>query len=205
MAKTTARITFTKTKTFTVTLDFPGQTSLTDSELLTSAGGAAGAFGQLSLGELLAGAPSASGVITNGNWSVQTTKQAIEPYSMWFANTVLTAGLRIAPVSPGNRLFVVISPGTTGSTEPSWATTVGATTSNGTAVFMAIDKFFSILTFGTSTGYSVGQVVRPNGGSSAEFLVTSGGTSGGSAPSWPTTIGSSVVSGGVTFLCISNG
>lgn len=124
---------------------------------------------------------------------------------MWFANTVLAAGSRIAPVSPGNRLFVVINSGTTGSTEPSWATTIGATTSSGTANFMAIDKFFTAATFAASTGYSVGQVVKPTSGSAAEFLVTSGGTSGGSAPAWPTTIGSTVVSGGVTFLCISNG
>lgn len=204
MAKTTARITFTKTKSFTVTLDFPGQTSLTDAELLTSAGGASGAFGQLSLGELLAGAASASGVVNNGSWSVQTSKSAIEPYSMWFANTALTAGLRVAPTNPGNRLFVVTGAGTTGTTEPSWNNTIGGTTSNGSVIFMAIDKFFSAATFATSTGYSVGQVVKPTAGSAAEFLVISGGTSS-SAPTWPTTIGTTVVSGSVTFMCISNG
>lgn len=205
MAKTTARITFTKTKTFTVTLDFPGQTSLTDSELLTSAGGAAGAFGQLSLGELLAGAPSANGVVGNGNWSVSVTKSAIEPYTMWFASTALTAGTRVAPVSPGNRLYVVTVAGTTGTTEPTYNTTIGGTTSSGTVTLMAMDKFFTAATFATSTAYTAGQVVKPTGGSAAEFLVTVGGTSGASAPTWPTTIGSTVTSGGVTFLCISNG
>jgi hypothetical protein len=205
MAKTTARITFTKTKQFTVTLDFPGQTSLTDAELLTSAGGASGAFGQLSLGELLAGSTSASGVVSNGSWSVQVSKSAIEPYSMWFASQVLTAGVRVAPTNPGNRLFVVITGGTTGSTEPSWNNTIGGTTSNGSVSFMAIDKFFTALTFAVSTGYTAGQVVKPTSGSAAEFLVTVGGTSGGSAPTWPTTIGATVTSGGVTFMCISNG
>lgn len=205
MAKTTARITFTKTKTFTVTLDFPGQTSLNDAELLTSAGGAAGAFGQLSLGELLAGATSASGVISNGNWSVSVSKSAIEPYSMWFANTVLTAGARVAPTNPGNRLYVVTSPGTTGSTEPTWGTTIGGTQTNGTVTFMAIDKFFTALTFATSTVYTAGQVVKPSAGSAAEFLCIGNGTSAGSAPAWPTTIGATVTSGGAQFLCISNG
>ena len=205
MAKTTARITFTKTKQFTVTLDFPGQTSLTDAELLTSAGGASGAFGQLSLGELLAGATSASGVVSNGSWSVQTSKSAIEPYSMWFANQLLTAGLRVAPTNPGNRLFVVTTGGTTGSTEPSWNNTIGGTTSNGSVTFMAIDKFFTAVTFATSTNYVAGQVVKPTSGSAAEFLVIGNGTSAGSAPSWPTTIGATVVSGGANFMCISNG
>lgn len=205
MAKTTARITFTKTKQFTVTLDFPGQTSLTDAELLTSAGGASGAFGQLSLGELLSGATGANGVISNGSWSVQTSKSAIEPYSMWFANTALTAGLRVAPTSPGNRLYVATVAGTTGASEPSWSTTIGATQTNGAVTFMAIDKFFTAATFAVSTAYTAGQVVKPTSGSAAEFLVTVAGTSAASAPTWPTTIGTTVTSGGVTFMCISNG
>lgn len=205
MAKTTARITFTKTKSFTVTLDFPGQTSLSDAELLTSAGGAAGSFGQLSLGELLAGASSASGVVNNGNWSVSISKAAIEPYSMWFASTVLTAGARVAPTNPGNRLFVSTGAGTTGSTEPTWNNTIGGNTTSGTVTFMAIDKFFTASTFATGTVYATGQVVKPSAGSAAEFLVIAAGTSAGSAPSWPTTIGATVSSGSVGFLCISNG
>jgi hypothetical protein len=53
--------------------------------------------------------------------------------------------------------------------------------------------------FQTSHAYTVGQVVSPITPNGHAYLVTVAGTSAGSSPTWPTTSGTTVTSGGVTF------
>lgn len=55
--------------------------------------------------------------------------------------------------------------------------------------------------FGSSGSYLVGDVTGPELTNGYLYKVTIAGTSG-SEPSWPTTIGNTVTSGGVTFKCI---
>jgi hypothetical protein len=53
-----------------------------------------------------------------------------------------------------------------------------------------------------STSYSYGDNVRPSTYNGYNYTCTVAGTSGGTEPTWPTTVGSTVVDGGVTWKCI---
>ncbi len=52
-----------------------------------------------------------------------------------------------------------------------------------------------------SQAYVVGDIVRPSTGNGFVYKAIAGGTSAGGEPTWPTTIGTTVVDNGVTWLC----
>jgi hypothetical protein len=56
-----------------------------------------------------------------------------------------------------------------------------------------------------TTTYTTGQFVRPTSGNGYIYYCQVGGTTGGSQPSWPTTIGASVTDSGATWTCIGHG
>lgn len=214
MPKNTRRVTVTRTVTFTATVDTVGRPEETDANMLVLLGGAAGTTGTLSIAELLAGSTSANGAITRGNWAVTGTSVNIEPYATRTASLSMTLGQRLASISPPSgyeaalsKLFVVTTAGTTGSgsTEPNWSLTDGGTTTDGTVTFRTIPKFPTITDFAINTSYAVGAIVRPSSTSLKEFLVTTAGTSGGTAPTWTSadSAGNTVTSGTVTFTCIA--
>lgn len=215
MPKNIRRATVTRTVTFTATIDLPGYPEETDANLLVVAGGAAGTTGLLSIAELLSGSAAANGAISRGNWSVTGTSVNVESYISRPQNTALTVGRRVASVTPPagyeaaiSKMFVVTTAGTTANsgTEPNWSLTDGGTTTDGTVTYTTIPKFPTINTFATSTAYALGQIVKPSSTSTKEFLVTTAGTSGASAPTWTSadTLGATVTSGTVTFRCITN-
>jgi hypothetical protein len=211
MPKSSRRVTFTRTVTYTFTSDFPGQPEADSAAMLTAAGGAAGATGTLSLGELLSGSPSNAGVISLGNWSVSGSPVNVEPFMTRVPSYAMTLGQRVASVSPpvgyetaATRLFVVRTAGTTGSgaTEPSWNTTVGGTTADGSVTFMAVDRYATPTNY-SATNITAGTIVRPSATSMKEFLVTTTTTFSGT-PTW-TSIDTVGNTGGTNsaLLCIA--
>jgi len=146
MAATTKRITFTKTRVYTFTVDIPNYSTVSDADTRTAA---LLPNGWCSLGELLSGSTANNGTITNPDtvggassteWTVSGTSTNIEPYTTWSATTVLASGARISPTTPTSKLYTA-SAGTTGATEPTWPTTVGGTVVNGSVTFTCISKF----------------------------------------------------------------
>lgn len=206
MPKNTRRVTVTRTVTFTTTIDQPGRPDETDANMLTLLGGAAGTTGLLSIGELLAGSNLANnGVINRGNWSITGTSSNVESYITRPQNAALSLGQRIAPIYPvvGNeaamgKLYVVTVAGTTANsaTEPTWSTTDGGTTTDGTVTYRTIPKFPNIKPYTASTVFAVGSIFSPatavvTGAISATTLTVSAVTSG------TLTVGSRITGTGV--------
>jgi hypothetical protein len=191
MPKSTRRATFTTTVTYTFTADFPGQPEKSSAEILTLAGGANGASGTTSLGTLLSGSVSNNGTISAVNWAVSGSPINVEPFTTRVPSFAMTIGQRLSSVSPpsGNetalsRMFVVRTAGTTGAgtTEPTWNTTIGATTADGTVTFMAVDRFAAPTNY-SAASITAGTIVRPTATSMKEFLVTTTTTFSGT-PTW---------------------
>ena len=97
-------------------------------------------------------------------------------------------------------MFAQVS-GTSGTTEPNWAsaTTVGSTVTDGGGLTWTNGGLIPPNSWAVSTAYSLNQVVYPANG--YQYICTVAGTSGTTQPSWPTTIGSTVSDGGVTWKC----
>lgn len=60
----------------------------------------------------------------------------------------------------------------------------------------------SVATWAATTAYALGAQVKPATSPLHIYQATTAGTSGGSAPTWPTTIGATVTDGTVTWTCI---
>lgn len=207
MPKSTRRVTFTRSVTFTFTAEFANYVGQTDADALTAANLPGGVN---SIGELLAGSLAANGQRSPGAWSVSGSGVLVEPIGLFVPGFVYTIGQRVAPSSnPADRIFIVSARTgnfQSGASEPTWNTTIGQTTTSNNVTFMAVAKFTAPLTRANSTAYTAGQIIRPSANSLKEFLVTTGGTSAASAPSFVganDAIGASFADGTATLLCIA--
>jgi len=106
-------------------------------------------------------------------------------------------------------LFEVTTAGTSSGSEPSWNATIGSTTTDSGGVVWTTRGGAGI--WQASKTYAVGDRVcrvsqtSYNSASSCVWKCTTGGTSAGSEPSWPTTITSGTTTqtdGGVTWTAI---
>lgn len=119
------------------------------------------------------------------------------------AYTTSTAPPTVVLPTEANRngyQYICSIAGTSGTTEPNWAlyTTIGSTVPDG-SVTWTNGGLIPPNPWTISTAYSLNQVVYPTNG--YEYICTVHGTSGTAQPSWPTTIGSTVADGSVTWQC----
>jgi hypothetical protein len=112
------------------------------------------------------------------------------PTTNWAASTAYSLGDRRKATAAALGIhFEVTTAGTSHSSEPTWNTTVGGTTSDGTVTWTTRG---SANTWVASTAYVVGdRVVATTSASAARqgyvYECTTAGTSGGSEPAWVTT------------------
>jgi Bacteriophage tail sheath protein len=120
----------------------------------------------------------------------------------WQATTAFVVGQQILDVN-GN-LQKVTTAGTSGATPPAWPTTLNATVADGTVTWTLVATGVGVVPFwSASHAFSVGnQIVDANGNIE---LVTVAGTSGATAPAWPTVVGTVTVDGGVSWKLIPTG
>lgn len=72
--------------------------------------------------------------LTTGDGTIET---GFNP-PKWAANTAYSNGQRVIPkTGPNGVVYQVITAGTTGASQPTWPTTIGATVSSGSVVFSA--------------------------------------------------------------------
>jgi hypothetical protein len=79
----------------------------------------------------------------------------------------------------------------------------GTTLGSKTVTYTAANSWAT--TAATTTAYAVGDIVKPSGGNGHLYRCIVAGTSGGSAPTWPTVSGQTVADGSVTWAEIGRG
>lgn len=77
-------------------------------------------------------------------------------------------------------------------------TTGGASLANASVTATAANSWAAA--WSTATSYTLNYLVRPTTGNGYLYRAVAAGTSGGSEPTWPTTVGTTVVDSGVTWL-----
>lgn len=82
-------------------------------------------------------------------------------------------------------------------------TATGAALASVTCAYVAANSW--AVARANSTAYVAGDVVRPATGNGFLYQALTSGTSAGTIPTYPTTIGGTVVDSGVTWMCVAAG
>lgn len=154
MANTTKRVTFTKTRSYSFTVDYPNYGSdggnVSDASILAAA---VLPNGTCALGEMLAGSDSNLGVITNVDPPGAVSTQwyvghsySMPPYSTWSAKAAYAANAVIAPSVPAPFTVTAATAGYFGANE-------GMKPANGSgavnATTMVVGNIYEIATTGS--------------------------------------------------------
>lgn len=122
--------------------------------------------------------------------------QAFEGGINWASDTIKMA-LLTASASPNLGTWVHYSDLTNEVASGSGYTTGGVTLGTKTHAITVANSWGTSAAI--STAYNAGDVVRPSTGNGFLYVCVVAGTSGGSAPTWPTVVGNTVTDGTVTW------
>lgn len=133
-----------------------------------------------------------------GNLYAHALDQALQGKINWTSDTIKLA-LVTSSYSPNLGSDTYWSTPQSNETSGTGYTAGGVTLSSITHTVTAANSWGT--TRANSTAYTYGQLVIPASPNGYLYRCVSAGTSGGSAPSYPTTVGQTVTDSGVTWAC----
>jgi|GEM_PF-6256373 len=136
-------------------------------------------------------------------------KNNSEGQAKWQASTAYNQGDLVEPTTPNGYVYQCTVAGTSGSSEPTWPTTIDDTVVDGTVTWKCLRicepgdeaRLPGMAAWQASTAYSQGDIVKPTTPNGFYYRCTVAGTSDTAEPTWPTELGATVVDGGVTWEC----
>lgn len=143
-----------------------------------------------------------NGFVTDGT----TSTQVPQSLSDWTADTITAVGNRRVPVTKNGfyyeAIFVTGDTKTHATTEPVWPTVIGDQIVDD-LVTWACHGYYGLAyaTWSTPRTPVVNAQIVPTISNGYFYECTVSGAVGATEPSWPVTIGNSVVDGGATWLC----
>lgn len=118
----------------------------------------------------------------------------------WSARTPIEAGDRRVPTTHNGFWYFALDNGNTHSTtEPTWPLVVGNTVVDNALTWECGGTYTELPVFQTSTFFGVGDVCMPTTETGYWYACVDGGTTAGTEPSWPITVGETVASGGTIW------
>lgn len=147
------------------------------------------------------------GVVIDNSMS-EDFRTFVMDYYHWVSGTTLSASqtTRRIPTVPNGFVYEVSVGGTTGGSEPTWPTTVGATVTDGTVTWK--NQGYHSRRWAASTLYPSGYLVKATKANATNGWVwqSSGGTSGSTEPVWglpsDVTYGTTISDGTITWTAV---
>jgi hypothetical protein len=139
----------------------------------------------------------------SGNLSVTMPESMIGPvYTTWTASRTYALGDYVRPITNNGFCYqaTAITTGIAAGAEPAWPTTIGNTIVDGGVTWTCRLRSIWLASLVTT----VGTMVRPTTPNAYVYRCTVAGTRAVGEPTWPTTPGTTVADGTVTWQCLSN-
>jgi len=137
-----------------------------------------------------------------GNLYINAPDQAWSGNITWASDTIKCA-LLTASYTPNLGTHIHWSDISANEVSGTGYTAGGATLASKTHTVTVANSWGT--TWAASTPFSAGTVIRPATGNGFLYYAEAGGTSGATTPTWPTTVGATVVDSGVTWTCEGQG
>lgn len=151
--------------------------------------------------------------LINQTWYCGSTKWSA--VTAWAASASVSAGAMrrqsATPAVGSERVFVALTSGTTGGSEPTWGTTEGAKTTDNTVTWQDVTGKAAVNGDAASTSDyssvvgttpSLGLVIKNTAGTHYFIASTAGAIGAVSEPNWNTTTGAITTTGSTTWTCL---
>lgn len=136
------------------------------------------------------------------NWFRQAPVKAWNQEIKFTADTI-KATLHTGTMSPNQDTWAYVSDLSNELTTANGYTVGGLTLASCTCAYTAANSWSTA--WAASTVYTKDFVIRPSSGNGFLYRCAVAGTSGASAPTFPTVVGTTVTDGGVTWECVGSG